>query len=225
MKSKKQAGGGAPRERRAFSAEFKVEAVRLVAERRALGVTLAQIGRQLDVWPDPLRALAREQAGGVGAPIPGEAADQELRRLRREVAVLRQESAFAKKVAADSTGECNTLGKDSGRCPKAQGLPRPPVELLRDTIEIPLRKDGEIRAVGEVLAEQSVGVLVRAALPGTLGIAEGDRDVGAHRKPVMLHQFETTIPGERGHQSRRQPPDFADQRIHDGGGILAGDAD
>ena len=37
-----------------------------------------------------------------------ETLEQENRRRRREVAVLRQEPAFAKKVAADSTGHRST---------------------------------------------------------------------------------------------------------------------
>jgi len=104
MKSNRKAGAARAtgrRERRAFSAEFKAEAVRLVAERRAAGATLAQVGRELDVRPDQLRAWAREQnrESGAGSAIPGETMEQENRRLRREVAVLRQEQAFAKKVA------------------------------------------------------------------------------------------------------------------------------
>ena len=88
------------RDRREFNAEFKAEAVRLVAERRGAGATLAQVGRELDVRPDQLRAWARQQraANGVSA-VPGETVEQENRRLRREVATLRQEQAFAKKVA------------------------------------------------------------------------------------------------------------------------------
>ena len=98
MKSKRIAGA-ARRERRTFSSEFKAEAVRLVAERRAMGVTLADVGQELDVRPDQLRAWTRQartapRSGGAG---PGESIDQEVRRLRREVAVLRQEQAFAKK--------------------------------------------------------------------------------------------------------------------------------
>ena len=90
-----------PRERRAFSAEFKAEAVRLVAARRADGASLTQIGRELEVRPDQLRAWARVQreVSGEGAAPPGETLEQENRRLRREVATLRQEQAFAKKVA------------------------------------------------------------------------------------------------------------------------------
>ena len=101
MKSNRKAGAAGPRERRAFSAEFKAEAVRLVAERRAEGATLAQVGRELDVRPDQLRAWARQQRQerGANAGGPGETLEQENRRLRREVEVLRQEHAFAKKVA------------------------------------------------------------------------------------------------------------------------------
>jgi transposase len=98
MKSNGKAGA---RGRRTFSAEFKVEAVRLVAARRAEGATLTQVGRELDVRPDQLRAWTRQhrQASEGGSGLPGETTEQEVRRLRREVAVLRQEQAFAKKVA------------------------------------------------------------------------------------------------------------------------------
>lgn len=101
MKSNRKAGGAGRRERRAFSAEFKTEEARLVPERRAEGATLAQVGRELEVRPDQLRAWARQQRldHGRGAAVPGETVEQENRRLRREVAVLRQEQAFAKKAA------------------------------------------------------------------------------------------------------------------------------
>ena len=98
MKSNKNVGR---RERRVFSAEFKAEAVQLVAARRAEGATLVQIGRELDVRPDQLRAWVRAHGPdprGAGG-LPGETTEQEVRRLRRENAVLRQEQAFAKKVA------------------------------------------------------------------------------------------------------------------------------
>lgn len=101
MKSRKKAGTAGRRQRRSFSTEFKAEAVRLVAERQAEGATLTQIGRELEVRPDLLRAWARQQhrERGAGSALPGESMEQENRRLRREVAVLRQEQAFAKKVA------------------------------------------------------------------------------------------------------------------------------
>jgi transposase len=96
MKSKK----AERRERRVFSAEFKAEMVRLVEERRAAGSSLAQIAQELDVLPSQLRAWAHQQRVETrGATGPAETLEQENRRLRREIAVLRQEQAFAKKVA------------------------------------------------------------------------------------------------------------------------------
>jgi len=73
-----------------------------VHERRAAGVGLVQLGRELDVRPDQLRTWARRLAARTSAaPTLGtvETPEQELRRLRRENAVLRQEQEFAKKVA------------------------------------------------------------------------------------------------------------------------------
>ena len=101
MKSKGKAGPTARRARREFSEEFKAEAVRLAAERRASGGSLTQVGRELDVRPDQLREWTKQhvRASGAGGGRPGETVEQENRRLRREVAVLRQEQAFAKKVA------------------------------------------------------------------------------------------------------------------------------
>ena len=97
----------AGRERRAFTVEFKQEAVRLMHDRRAAGVSLAQIGREVAVRPDLLRRWARQLEGRRAAPAGvGEVAggvlpslDAEVRRLRRENAVLRQERDFAKKAA------------------------------------------------------------------------------------------------------------------------------
>ena len=88
--------------RRRFSREFKVEAVRLVTERR---VAMAQAARDLDVHVNVLRGLGagpsrrtRPQAfPGEGQQKP-EAA--ELTRLRREVARLKMERDILKKAAA-----------------------------------------------------------------------------------------------------------------------------
>lgn len=98
--TRQKAGTGSRRERRAFSDEFKEEAVRMLRERRAIGVSVTQIGRELDVRPDQLRAWAHqlEKAGSV-RPGTGETLEQEVRRLRREVETLRQEREFAKKAA------------------------------------------------------------------------------------------------------------------------------
>ncbi len=88
--------------RRKFSAEFKADVVRLIQQRRAEGVTWAQIGRELDIKPTLLCEWIR-QSEDRAAPAPslaGETLEQEVKRLRRENAMLREERAFAKKAAA-----------------------------------------------------------------------------------------------------------------------------
>jgi transposase len=94
--------------RRFFSPEFKLEAVRRMEERRAQGVSLTQIGRELDVRPDMLRAWKRqrdERAGAApGDVFPGNGRlpsdEDEVRRLKRELARAQQEIAFLKSAAA-----------------------------------------------------------------------------------------------------------------------------
>lgn len=95
-------------QRRFFSAAFKLEAVRRMRERRTAGVSLSQIGRELDVRPDMLRAWAKqveERAGAAPRDVfPGQGRlpteQEELRRLQREVQRLQQENEFLKKAAA-----------------------------------------------------------------------------------------------------------------------------
>ena len=98
--------------KRRFSEEFKDEALRQLAERRAVGETVEQIARDLDIDPTLLRVWTRTRgaAGGTvsAAAIAGggdgtalvESPAAELRRLRRENARLKQEHAFLKKAAA-----------------------------------------------------------------------------------------------------------------------------
>ena len=95
------------RARRTFSEEVKREAVRRMRERRDEGVPLSQIGRELDVRPALLWEWARRLDGnGTGRiealarPVGDETLEQEVRRLRRENAILKQEREFAKKAAA-----------------------------------------------------------------------------------------------------------------------------
>jgi len=86
--------------RRSFTPEFKEEAVRLLAERRAAGTPASHVARELGIRPAQLREWVKERMAEVnGRPRAGETSDQELRRLRRENAILRQEADFAKKVA------------------------------------------------------------------------------------------------------------------------------
>ena len=92
---------------RTFSDAFKREAVRRMRERRAEGVSLGQISRELDVRTQLLWTWARQLDGkgtgrveGLTDPPATESLEEEVRRLRRENAILKQEREFAKKAAA-----------------------------------------------------------------------------------------------------------------------------
>ena len=84
-----------------FSREFKLEAVKLIAER---GVTVAQASRDLDVAESVLRRWAREGETVPQHAFPGHGQvkpkQQELTQLRREVAWLKAERDILKKAAA-----------------------------------------------------------------------------------------------------------------------------
>lgn len=92
------------RKRRQFTPEFKLEAVRLVTEG---GKSVPQVARDLGIRPEMLRSWRRQSESRAGlAPrdvFPGEgrlpSQEAEIRRLRRELEVSRQEVAFLKKAA------------------------------------------------------------------------------------------------------------------------------
>jgi len=88
-------------QRRKFSREFKIEAVKLVRER---GVSVAQAGRDLGVHENVLRKWAKEIGSdpvqaflGHGQMKPEQLA---IERLRRDVAKLKAERDILKKAAA-----------------------------------------------------------------------------------------------------------------------------
>lgn len=94
--------------RRYFSPEFKLEAIRRAGERQADGVPLTQIAREMGVTDNLLRSWRRQAAARAGAPVadvfPGQGRlpsdEDEVRRLKRELARAQQEIAFLKSAAA-----------------------------------------------------------------------------------------------------------------------------
>lgn len=85
------------RARRAFTPEFKQEAVRQITE---VGRPVGQVARDLDLRPEQLRTWRKRLADAGDVPPPAETLAEENRRLRRELAVLRQEHEFLGKAAA-----------------------------------------------------------------------------------------------------------------------------
>ena len=88
-------------QRRKFSREFKLEAVRLVKDR---GVAVAQAARDLDLHENVLRKWIRELSADPQHAFPGHGQMKpeqlEIDRLRREVAKLKAERDILKKAAA-----------------------------------------------------------------------------------------------------------------------------
>ena len=82
-------------QRREFSKEFKREAVRLAYES---GRRLSDVARELELRPDMIRRWRRELGGGAGGT--GSAAEQEVRRLQRELSLVREERDILKKALA-----------------------------------------------------------------------------------------------------------------------------
>ena len=89
------------RTRRQFSREFKLEAVKLVAER---GVSISQAARDLDLGETVLRRWVREQTTDPQQAFPGNGVmkpeQAEIERLRKEESKLKMERDILKKAAA-----------------------------------------------------------------------------------------------------------------------------
>jgi transposase-like protein len=88
-------------ERRRFTREFKLEAVRLIRDR---GVSYAQAAQDLKVHPTQLRNWVKALADDVQDAFPGNGRMKpeqlEIAQLKREVAKLKAERDILKKAAA-----------------------------------------------------------------------------------------------------------------------------
>jgi transposase len=88
-------------QRRKHTREFKIEAVRLITEQC---LTVGQVSKDLGINPNMLTRWKKELQGDASQAFPGKGnlrpEDEELRRLRRENALLRQERDILKKATA-----------------------------------------------------------------------------------------------------------------------------
>ena len=84
---------------RKYGVEFRAEAIRLVIES---GVSIPQAARDLGVSVWTLRDWLKKhrEAAGGSPQMRRESLEEENRRLKRELAVLRQEREILKKAAA-----------------------------------------------------------------------------------------------------------------------------
>ena len=105
-----------PRTKPPYPPEFRREAIRLV---RASDEEhpIPRIAPELGVSVETLRNWVKQEQIDEGEREGLTTEEkEELRRLRREVKVLRQEKEILRKATVGSTGERNGLGQCSSRC-------------------------------------------------------------------------------------------------------------
>ena len=87
--------------RKRYSREFKIEAVKLVVEQ---GLTITQASQDLGIHANMLSRWKQQYYEDNSSSFPGNGKlkpqDDELQRLRKEVARLREERDILKKAAA-----------------------------------------------------------------------------------------------------------------------------
>jgi len=90
-----------PRKRSTYTAEFKLQAVRMITDQK---LSVAEVARRLDIGENLLRTWRAAFVDRGADAFPGHGhltpADDELRRLRAEVTRLRAERDLLKKAAA-----------------------------------------------------------------------------------------------------------------------------
>ena len=122
-------------ERRKFTREFKLEAVRLIKER---GVSYRQASHDLSVHQSQLRSWVKALAADPQQAFPGQGQMKpeqlEIAQLKREVLKLKAERDILKKAAVDSSGRRNSLRELSRRSCEAKSFSWTGVKLTCDSI-------------------------------------------------------------------------------------------
>ena len=99
--------------------------------------------------------------------------------------------------AEHGLGESQVFVVDLQRGVESMPLPGPGVETQGDLVELVLAVDRQVRALGQILTQQAVGVLVAAALPGAVRVGEVDRHTGAQGQRVVVTHLLALIVGQR----------------------------
>src|SRR5215208_952747 len=148
------------------------------AKKLSMGALSRQLPRRLMDWVMPCRSSTARY--GSEAYCPGSTG--------RRNACLRRAQHLIKGFG--------------GRSP-AERLARPAVERRRHGGEVIRAVRAQVRPLREVLPQQPVRVLVRAALPRAVRIAEVHLHTGVDPQPGVHAHFRTLVPGQRPPQRLR----------------------
>ena len=80
---------------------------------------------------------------------------------------------------------------------KVETFSRARVQPMSDGIQLVLDAARQVRALGQVLAQQAIGVLIGAALPGTVRIGKEDLDREPLGQLLVLGHLFAPIIGQR----------------------------
>lgn len=180
-----------------YPTEVRERAVRMVFDHQedypSQWKAIESISKKLSINHETLRQWVRRAETDAGQR-PGLTTDErvKMRQLEREVKELRRANEMA-----DSSGRRNELCELLRWCQIAEGLAWSAVETALDPAKICGGDLGQVGAFREVLAQEPVGVLVRAALPRRVGVAEVDGDAGGDGEAHVPGHLGSLVPGDR----------------------------
>ena len=97
---------------------------------------------------------------------------------------------------------------------KAQHLPWPVVESVPNLLYVGLGHRFEVGALGEVLTDQAIGILIESSLPGMIGVGEIDLRLQRLSDVLMSGKLLAVVGGDgmgvflvRFQQPRQQQPE------------------
>ena len=102
---------------------------------------------------------------------------------------------------------------DFQRRGKVQTFSRARVQAIGDGVQLALRVPRQVRALGQVLAQQAIGVLIGAALPRTMRIRKEDLNRKPLGQPLVLGHLFPPVIGQRFPQQRRDVPELLGEAL------------
>ena len=94
---------------------------------------------------------------------------------------------------------------------KVETFPRTRVQAMRDGVQLALGVARQIRALGQVLAQQAIHILVGAALPGAVRIGKEDLDRESLGQLLVFSHLFPSVVGQGLPQQGGHMPEFLDE--------------